>query len=153
MNARDELYAFATVAFSETGVPPFVHENVTKLLDAYHAQTIADRDAQIIAWLGKKGREEGSSNKDSRNRADVLFRMADKLSRGAVRPPLSKGPDAVEYGTAFKATEQDEVEVHSPTSSREEAEARVSRYLDMYPTAYVVQRTVHHSAWTDAATT
>ena len=64
-----------------------------ELVEAYRLAVIAERDAQIITWLGKKGREEGSSNKDSRNRADVLFRMADKLSRGAVRPPLSKRPD------------------------------------------------------------
>ncbi|MFF4338153.1 hypothetical protein [[Kitasatospora] papulosa] len=89
MNARDELYAFATAAFKETGVPPIVHESVTKMLD----EVIAERDAQIITWLEKKAREEGTSNKERRTRADVLFRMADKLSRGAVRPPLPKGPD------------------------------------------------------------
>ncbi|MGW1814195.1 hypothetical protein ACWCQM_11615 [Streptomyces sp. NPDC002125] len=69
-----------------------LHARITEL-EAAQATTIAERDAQIIAWLEKKAREEGSSNKDRRNRADVLFRMADKLSRGAVRPPLSRGPD------------------------------------------------------------
>lgn len=61
--------------------------------DEMYAEAIAERDAQIITWLEKKAREEGSSNKERRTRADVLFRMADKLSRGAVRPPLSKGPE------------------------------------------------------------
>ncbi|MGQ4733396.1 hypothetical protein ACUN3E_37780 [Streptomyces sp. Ju416(a)] len=65
------------------------------LLDAYRLAVIAERDAQIIEWLTKKAHEEGTSNKERRTRADVLFRMADKLSRGAVRPPLSKGPDPV----------------------------------------------------------
>lgn len=59
--------------------------------DAYRLAVIADRDAQIIEWLTKKAREEGTSNKDSRTRATAIYRLADKLSRGAVRPPLSKG--------------------------------------------------------------
>ncbi|MFD6421071.1 hypothetical protein [Streptomyces sp. NPDC060198] len=50
---------------------------------------VADRDAQIIEWLVKKGREEGASNREARNRSEFAFRLADKLSRGAVRPPLS----------------------------------------------------------------
>ena len=61
-------------------------------LDTFRAEVIAARDAQIIEWLENKAREEGSSNKDSRTRATAIYRMADKLSRGAVRPPLSKGP-------------------------------------------------------------
>ncbi|MFH9765104.1 hypothetical protein ACH4N4_30775 [Streptomyces microflavus] len=65
------------------------------LVDAYRLAVIAERDAQIIEWLTKKAHEEGTSNKERRTRADVLFHMADKLSRGAVRPPLSKGPDPV----------------------------------------------------------
>lgn len=56
-------------------------------------KVIAERDAQIIEWLTKRAGEEGTSNKDSRVRATAIYRMADKLSRGAVRPPLSKGPD------------------------------------------------------------
>jgi hypothetical protein len=59
---------------------------------AYRAEVIAARDEQIITWLEKKAREEGSSNKDSRVRATAIYRMADKLSRGAVRPPLSGAP-------------------------------------------------------------
>lgn len=65
------------------------------LVDAYRLAVIAKRDAQIIEWLTKKAHEEGTSNRERRTRADVLFRMADKLSRGAVHPPLSKGPDPV----------------------------------------------------------
>lgn len=52
---------------------------------ADRAQIIAERDAQIIAWLGKKAAEYGSSNRDSRTAAEAIVRMADKLSRGAVR--------------------------------------------------------------------
>lgn len=48
MNARDELYAFATVAFKETGVPPIVHENVTKLLDAYRSEVQANAALVVV---------------------------------------------------------------------------------------------------------
>ncbi|WP_411095923.1 hypothetical protein [Streptomyces sp. 020-2-3H-GM] len=90
MSARDNL--LAAISFNDA-----VNAGTTpdELVDAYRLAVIADRDAQIIEWLGKKAREEGASNKERRTRADVLFRMADKLSRGAVRPPLSKGPGPV----------------------------------------------------------
>lgn len=55
----------------------------------YRAEVIAGRDAQIVAWLRKKAAEEGTHNKGARVRATAILRMADKLSRGAVRPPLS----------------------------------------------------------------
>lgn len=55
-------------------------------LEAGRTTAAADRDKQIIAWLEKKAREEGTSNKDSRVRATATYRLADKLSRGAVRP-------------------------------------------------------------------
>ncbi|MET9704895.1 hypothetical protein [Streptomyces griseus] len=55
-------------------------------LEAARTTAAADRDQQIIAWLEKKAREEGTSNKDSRVRATATYRLADKLSRGAVRP-------------------------------------------------------------------
>ncbi|MEV0915459.1 hypothetical protein AB0I93_14460 [Streptomyces sp. NPDC049967] len=58
----------------------------------HRGEVIAERDAQIIAWLEKKAREQGTSNKDSRVRRTAIYRMADKLSRGAVRPPLSGAP-------------------------------------------------------------
>lgn len=54
----------------------------------YEAEVIASRDAQIIAWLKKKGGEEGTRNKGARMRAATIFRLADKLSRGAVLPTL-----------------------------------------------------------------
>lgn len=84
MSARDELYAYGTAAF-DTGVPPVVHEQLTKLID----DVIAERDAQIIAWLGKKaGEYRGLPRSRQENAADAIARMADKLSRGAVRPPV-----------------------------------------------------------------
>lgn len=40
MSARDDLYAYATVVFKETGVPPVVHTHVTKMLDAYRNEVL-----------------------------------------------------------------------------------------------------------------
>ncbi|WP_399553886.1 hypothetical protein OG473_39495 (plasmid) [Streptomyces anulatus] len=88
MSARHDL--LAAVSFNDAANAGSTPE---ELVDAHRLEAIAERDAQIIEWLEKKAREEGTSNKERRSRADVLFRMADKMSRGAVRPPLSKGPD------------------------------------------------------------
>ncbi|TXS48899.1 hypothetical protein [Streptomyces sp. OR43] len=76
---------------------------------AVRIEAIADRDAQIIAWLEKKAAEEGTSNKAARVRATAIYRMADKLSRGAVRPPLSKGADtsAEDALSAIRTAAQD----------------------------------------------
>ncbi|MEU9947033.1 hypothetical protein [Streptomyces sp. NPDC047939] len=152
MSARNVLTDMVEHLNAEAGSSPYGVAGLPELLDAYRAEVIAERDAQIIAWLEKKAREEGRSNKERRTRGDAIARMADKLSRGAVRPPLSTGPDAIEYAVAFTEDDLDAVQVHTPTESRTEAEARVSRYLDMYPTAHLVQRTVHHSGWTDTDT-
>lgn len=63
-------------------------------LEAERGTLVAARDAQIIAWLGKKAREYGTSNRESRDKAEAVFRMADKLSRGAVRQPVeAERPD------------------------------------------------------------
>ncbi|MFI7890959.1 hypothetical protein ACIFUY_06800 [Streptomyces sp. CACIS-1.16CA] len=90
MSARENL--LAAVSFNDAANAGHTPE---ELVDAYRLAVIAERDAQVIEWLTQKAREEGTSNKERRTRADVLFRMADKLSRGAVRPPLSKGSDPV----------------------------------------------------------
>ena len=156
MTARDDLYEFATAAFKETGVPQIVHEALTKMLDAYRAEVlnsgadalearVADVDVDTRAtWAGMDAaylRRLAAASKTGTTRS--LAELFERLG--------SPEPDAVEYGTAFKAADQDEIEVHTPTNSREEAEARASRYSDMYFTAYVVQRTVRYGAWTDAA--
>lgn len=60
-------------------------------------------------------------------------------------------PDVIEYGTAFRTSEQTAVEVHSPTASRDEAAARADRYRDMYPVVHLVQRTAHYGEWTEVA--
>ncbi|NUV65728.1 hypothetical protein G6W57_01180 [Streptomyces sp. CAI-121] len=78
---------------------------------------------------------------------------ADKLltaveNEGRVEAAASV-PGVVEFGTAFRATEQAPIEVHSPTASRNEAAARADRYRDMYPVVHVVQRTAHYGEWTE----
>ncbi|THA82774.1 hypothetical protein [Streptomyces sp. A0592] len=55
-------------------------------LEAERGAIVAGRDAQIIAWLGKKAGEYGTSNAEKRAKAEAVARTADKLSRGAVRP-------------------------------------------------------------------
>ncbi|MFF9632912.1 hypothetical protein [Streptomyces fradiae] len=52
---------------------------------APRAQVIAERDAQIVAWLVKKAAGYGTSNRENRAKSEAVWRMADKLSRGAVR--------------------------------------------------------------------
>ncbi|MGW4040429.1 hypothetical protein ACWEIM_29835 [Streptomyces sp. NPDC004778] len=55
-------------------------------LEAGRTTAAADRDKQIIAWLEQKAAEYGTSNRERRAKAEAVDRMADKLSRGAVRP-------------------------------------------------------------------
>ncbi|MFJ3173757.1 hypothetical protein ACIPJK_23660 [Streptomyces roseus] len=61
-------------------------------LEAERPTIAAARDAQIVEWLGKKSREYGTSNRESRDKAEAVWRMADKLSRGAVRPSSPIAP-------------------------------------------------------------
>ncbi|WP_097982866.1 hypothetical protein [Streptomyces sp. f150] len=79
-----------------------------------------------------------------RLRADWRAEDGDMLDTAPV-------PGVIEYGTAFRATEQAPVEVHSPTASRDEAASRADRYRDMYPVVHLVQRTVHYGEWTEVA--
>ncbi|MFE5563336.1 hypothetical protein [Streptomyces sp. NPDC056544] len=78
MSAREELFRRVVGAFVS-------EDRANKLIDAHRAEVIAERDSQVILWLGKKAVEFGSSNRESRAMAEALRCMADKLSRGAVR--------------------------------------------------------------------
>lgn len=49
MTARDDLYTYTTVAFKETGVPPVIHEHVTKLLNAYQAEVLGQALDELAA--------------------------------------------------------------------------------------------------------
>ncbi|MFI2084367.1 hypothetical protein ACH43Y_28910 [Streptomyces rubiginosohelvolus] len=56
-------------------------------LEAARTKAAADRDAQVIAWLVKKaGKYRGLPRYRQEDTGDVIARLADKLSRGAVRP-------------------------------------------------------------------
>ncbi|MER6515177.1 hypothetical protein [Nonomuraea sp. NPDC001636] len=70
-------------------------------LEAEQATAIAERDAQIVAWLGKKAREYGESDRESRAKAEAVWRMADKISRGAVRPALPLQTTTATAGSAL----------------------------------------------------
>ncbi|MGW7398089.1 hypothetical protein ACWGH7_16510 [Streptomyces cyaneofuscatus] len=122
-------------------------------LEAAQTTAVAERDAQIIAWLVKKAGEEGSSNRERRARAEAIYCLADKMSRGAVRPPLSKGPDSIEFGIRVTSNGPDSEVLRYPGESRSAIEARLARHRTGNPDAHLVQRTVHYGAWTDAATT
>jgi hypothetical protein len=59
--------------------------NEVQRLRENRTQIIAERDTQIITWLLKKAGEYGQSNREERAASHAVWRMADKLSRGAVR--------------------------------------------------------------------
>ncbi|MFE9448342.1 hypothetical protein [Streptomyces sp. NPDC006739] len=56
-------------------------------LDAHRAEVVAERDAEIMCWLGKKAREyRATGSSQHALQADTIELMASKISRGAVRP-------------------------------------------------------------------
>lgn len=60
-------------------------------LEAERRTVAAARDAQVIAWLGKKAREYRSTRgREHALQAEVLERMADKVRRGAIRPDVPR---------------------------------------------------------------
>lgn len=88
MNAREEISAREVlqimVRTDRGSMTVWGLDEVREALNAHHSEAVAERDAQIIAWLAKKAGEYRSGpNRESA--ADAIARMADKLSRGAVR--------------------------------------------------------------------
>ena len=81
------------------------------IVDAFAAETVAERDTEIMRWLGKKAREyRSTSNKQDALRAETCTLMASKISRGAVRPnntllPARVEPTFFEPGREYRATE------------------------------------------------
>ncbi|MFK0140654.1 hypothetical protein [Streptomyces murinus] len=68
---------------------------VAPLLDAVRAE----RDAEILYWLGKKALEyRATGKKADAERADVIGLMASKISRGAVRSNNRRLPAGVAPG-------------------------------------------------------
>ncbi|WP_329217467.1 hypothetical protein [Streptomyces microflavus] len=110
---------------------------VGPLLDAHRADVLAEAVALVLA--------------NPHPGADPVTFYASLLQEHADDVAAAPAPGATEYGTAFRATEQAPVEVHSPTASRDEAAARADRYRDMYPVVHLVQRTVRYGEWTEVA--
>lgn len=81
MSARNSLiYSYAPV-YAEGHRARF-----EELLDAVETEARAERDAEIMRWLGKKAHEYRATGhvKDAL-RADTCTQLASKISRGAVR--------------------------------------------------------------------
>jgi hypothetical protein len=132
-----------------------LHARITEL-EVARTAAAADRDTQIIAWLEKKAGEYGTSNRENRAKAEAVSRMADKLSRGAVRPacpPVSAQPkpDAIEYGIRLTPDSPESEVLKYLGYGRSAVEERLARHRTGHPDARLLQRTVHHGQWTDTA--
>jgi len=120
MSARDELYAYTTVAFKDTGVPEVVHNHVTKMLDAFRAQVLDDAagDLEVIdpvEWAlagqmagcdaAQKLRDKAKERTCQRckgNRADTDD-PGDWISEVGRHNPLTAGPCPECNGTGYVA--------------------------------------------------
>lgn len=52
---------------------------------APRAEVLAEAHGEVVAWLEKKAREHGAQGKQYAKQAAVIWRLADKVSRGAVK--------------------------------------------------------------------
>ncbi|MFI1165597.1 hypothetical protein ACH4UM_18775 [Streptomyces sp. NPDC020801] len=85
MSARDDIHRL------------FESGRTSYRLDEYLDAHRAERDAEIMRWLGKKAREyRATGRKADRERADLITMLASKISRGAVRPDNTRLPAGVE---------------------------------------------------------
>ncbi|MEV6854804.1 hypothetical protein AB0M89_13455 [Streptomyces microflavus] len=159
MSAADEptygLYLAVKAAIRT--VNPISVYDIRPLTDAVMPVIIAaleERRTQVLAEAADEIAGVDFHPNARANCLDIAVGLARRIRALAAEPadPMKAAAPVLgvtEYGTAFRATEQAPVEVHSPTSSRDEAAARADRYRDMYPTAHLVQRTVHHGEWTE----
>lgn len=53
--------------------------------DKYRAEVLAEAHGEVVAWLEKKAREHHAQGKRYEKQAAVIWRLADKVSRGAVK--------------------------------------------------------------------
>jgi hypothetical protein len=87
--ARDEL--LDVISFNEAANHGKTPEG---LVDALRAEVVVQRDAEIIAWLGKKAREYRSTGRIQHTFAGAAIdAMASKIARGAVRADNTLGAD------------------------------------------------------------
>ncbi|MER5750687.1 hypothetical protein [Streptomyces sp. NPDC002088] len=96
MNARRKLIA-ALSEDSYGGIATLADvDHAEHLVNAHAAEVIAERDAEIMRWLGKKAREyRATGSKQHALQADAVELMASKISRGAVRPDNTLLPAGV----------------------------------------------------------
>lgn len=88
---QDSSYDFAATIVFALGSAQLLQspESAAELarLRARVAALEADRNREVAAWLFKKAREYRSTRgREHAVQAEVLERMADKVSRGAIRP-------------------------------------------------------------------
>lgn len=85
MSARDDIHRLF-----ESGATSY---RLDEYLDAHRAE----RDAEIMRWLGKKAREyRATGSTQHKLQADTIELMASKISRGAVRPDNTRLPAGIE---------------------------------------------------------
>ncbi|WP_439947228.1 hypothetical protein [Streptomyces sp. BBFR109] len=95
MSAREDIHRLF-----ESGRTSY---RLDEFLDAHRAE----RDLEIVRWLGKKAREyRTAGGKENALRADTVELMASKVSRGAVRPdnvrlPAGGAPQFFEPGHSY----------------------------------------------------
>lgn len=96
--SRDERMAIVEVfaMYGDQTNPPVEHAALTHL--RYLVAEVRHQDARIaeletrpsvadvVAWLGKKARECPTAPERQESAADAIARLADKVSRGAIRP-------------------------------------------------------------------
>ncbi|MFF2731729.1 hypothetical protein ACFVS9_27960 [Streptomyces sp. NPDC058008] len=89
MNENARYNLLAAISFNDAANAGSTPE---ELVDAYCVEVLHE----AIDAVGDREQRRAASGRDAlgwESARDVLARMADKLSRGAVRPPLSKGPN------------------------------------------------------------
>jgi hypothetical protein len=108
MSARDEIEFRLGVSDCTTEMKCEGCREAMALADRYRAEAVAERDAEIMRWLGKKAREyRATGKKADAERADFLNVIASKISRGAVRPnntmlPAGVKPTFFEPGRTYQ---------------------------------------------------
>ncbi|WP_181785598.1 hypothetical protein [Streptomyces phytophilus] len=93
MNARDELDRYIETLqilggdsdnrSSEQAISDVSARD--HFIDAYRAEVLAEAHGEVVAWLEKKASEHHAQGRQYAKQAGVIWRLADKVSRGAVR--------------------------------------------------------------------
>ncbi|SEC02131.1 hypothetical protein SAMN04490357_0982 [Streptomyces misionensis] len=156
MSARRHLVATLT-----EGQPG----KTSSLQDIAHAEqlvnaVIAERDAEIMRWLGKKAREyRATGSRQHALQADTIELMASKISRGAVRPdntrlPAGGTPTFFEPGRTYTTdrwTFRCETTGPSPTTNERRALGWMHKPgYGWYPTA-LDPDDWEHGGWTESS--